>query len=67
MMGEVFECFSIRHERETFSPTSVHTGDLSWIDAQSDRTLNTRLLVDIEQILIVCSSTLTSLATFAAI
>ena len=50
-MDEVDKCFLIRCESETFYPTSVHTGDVRWIVAKSERTLNPCLLVDIEQIL----------------
>ena len=58
------QCFSIRRDNATFSPISVHAGDVSCIFAKSARTLNTRPPVDVEPILINNNSPLTSFATF---
>lgn len=57
------QCFSIRRDRATFSPTSVHAGDVSWILARSALTLRTRPPVEVDPILMSRSSFLTSLET----
>ena len=58
------QCFSIRRERATFSPTSVQAGEVSWIFARSALTLSTRPPVEVDPMLINNSSFLTSLETF---
>jgi len=58
------QCFSMRRDRATFSPTSVHAGDVSCIFARSALTLRTRPPVDVDPILMSRSSFLTSFETF---
>lgn len=58
------QCFSIRRERATFSPTSVQAGEVNWILARSALTLSTRPPVEVDPMLINNSSFLTSLETF---